>query len=53
MNYYWYDTLGNKFIRQIKDGKFEGQGKMIYVTGEIYEGDWFEGKRHGKGECTF
>lgn len=32
---------------------FTGQGKAEYKTGDIYDGDFVEGKRHGKGSYTF
>ena len=28
---------------------FLGFGRMIYANGDIYEGDWFEDKAHGRG----
>lgn len=27
----------------------EGQGKMIYLNGSIYEGGWSSDKKNGKG----
>ena len=27
-------------------------GKMTYASGEVYEGEWKRGKRHGKGKTT-
>lgn len=32
--------------------KYEGQGKMIYADGKVYEGMWKDGQKHGKGEET-
>ena len=35
---------------QIVEGsKREGAGIMIYESGRIYEGEWFNDKRHGMG----
>jgi len=30
-----------------------GKGKMTYVNGDIYEGDWVDNKRNGKGKYTY
>ena len=30
-------------------GSLEGQGRFEYLNGAIYEGHWFENKKHGKG----
>lgn len=30
-----------------------GSGKAIYANGDVYEGDFFEGKKHGQGHYTF
>ena len=30
-------------------GARHGFGKMIYIDGTIYEGDWLYGLKHGKG----
>ncbi len=35
------------------DGMRHGQGKMIYPTGDIYEGEWFENKANGEGSYTY
>jgi hypothetical protein len=29
------------------------QGRMIYRDGSVYEGGWVDGKRRGRGICTF
>ena len=29
------------------------KGKMTYKNGEIYEGEWAEGKKHGKGKFIY
>ena len=30
-----------------------GQGKMIYMTGETYEGSWEKGQAHGQGKWSY
>ena len=36
-----------RFEGMYKDGQKTGYGKMIYPTGDIYQGEWFENKvRH-------
>ena len=30
-----------------------GAGKAVYNNGDLYEGDFFEGKKHGQGHYTF
>jgi len=30
----------------------QGEGRMIYANGDIYEGQWHEGKRNGYGALT-
>jgi hypothetical protein len=41
-------------------GKMHGKGKYEYADGGTYEGEWVDGKMHGKGhkiytrfECSF
>ena len=33
-----------RFEGMYKDGQKTGYGKMVYPTGDIYEGEWFENK---------
>jgi hypothetical protein len=33
-------------------GKFHGQGKMQWATGESYEGMWVKDRPHGQGTLT-
>lgn len=30
-----------------------GSGKAIFATGDVYEGEYFEGQKHGHGQYTF
>ena len=34
----------------MSDGQMHGKGKLVYENGEVYEGDWVRGKRHGQGQ---
>ena len=34
------------------NGMPQGEGRMIYSNGNIYEGQWHEGKRNGYGVLT-
>lgn len=42
------DTLmeAARFEGMYKDGSKTGFGKMIYPSGDIYEGEWFENQVH-------
>lgn len=33
-----------RFEGMYKDGQKTGYGRMVYPTGDIYEGEWFENK---------
>ena len=38
-----------KYEGEMINGVYNGNGKYIYPNGEIYIGQWSNGKRHGKG----
>ena len=38
---------GNKYVGDLKDGKPHGQGEMTYSNGDLYVGDFFNGRRDG------
>ena len=41
---------GDVFIGQYRKGRIEGRGKRQWKeTGETYEGEWYQGMRHGVG----
>lgn len=42
-----------EYIGYVVDGKRHGQGKMMYTTGDIYDGEWHEDKRHGQGKMRY
>ncbi|MCQ2471529.1 MAG: TIR domain-containing protein [Clostridia bacterium] len=44
------DKYGYKYVGQMKDGKYHGEGTWYRPGGwEMYKGNWVDGKRHGKG----
>ena len=45
--------LGEKYNLKIEGEKREGQGKYIYKNGDIYEGNWKNNKKEGKGVYYF
>ncbi|CAF5142315.1 unnamed protein product, partial [Rotaria magnacalcarata] len=56
------DELGNKYdckskyyveLREWKDGKKHGKGKMNYANGHTYTGDWMEDLPTGEGIFTY
>jgi len=44
---------GGKYVGQVQEGKPHGWGKLKFRTGEVYEGNWEDGCRHGRGMCTY
>ena len=41
------------YTGSVTDGKPDGQGKMEYTNGQVYEGEWKDGVRSGQGRCTW
>ncbi|KAJ4459895.1 putative phosphatidylinositol-4-phosphate 5-kinase [Paratrimastix pyriformis] len=47
------------YVGEWQDQKHHGRGTLTFYAEdkktitEIYEGDWFEGHKHGQGECRF
>ena len=37
------------YAGHVKDKNMNGKGRMIYANGDIYQGEWKDGKAHGKG----
>ncbi|GLE02030.1 hypothetical protein PINS_up010868 [Pythium insidiosum] len=35
------------------DGHIHRRGRLKYANGDVYDGEWVDGKRHGHGELTF
>jgi hypothetical protein len=46
--YYLYED-GAVFIGSFKNDKRNGWGKMSYARGDVYEGEWRDYNRHGRG----
>ncbi len=45
---------GDVYTGYINDfGKPDGEGKMVYIEGDIYDGEWKNGLRNGKGTYTW
>jgi len=42
-----------KYEGNYKDGVRTGVGKMEFPSGDIYEGEWVEGKMNGEGSYTY
>ena len=42
----------DSFTGSVVNG-LKSNGKMIYANNEIYEGEWLNDKRHGKGKMTY
>lgn len=40
---------GNTYMGEVKGNLPHGRGKEIFINGDVYTGDFFEGKRHGDG----
>lgn len=48
------DTLmeAARFEGMYKDGQKTGYGKMVFPSGDIYEGEWFENQVHEQNDCA-
>ena len=51
----YYGELGckHKYVGHFEKGLREGHGTMYYPNGNVYEGEWHLGKRHGHGKFTW
>ena len=47
----WYkdSIVGNKYIGNIINSRYSGQGTQTLSNGDKYVGEWKEGKKHGQG----
>ena len=43
----------DKYIGTLKNGKKSGYGKLIYKTGDIFEGEFDNDMRNGKGKMIY
>ena len=44
------DSSGNKYIGEWKNDLFHGQGILLSINGDFYQGDFIKGKMEGSGE---
>jgi len=42
-------AAGDKYVGEVKDGKYNGQGTYTYANGNKYVGEWKDGKFNGQG----
>ncbi|MCW2277585.1 copper amine oxidase N-terminal domain-containing protein [Heliophilum fasciatum] len=47
------DLDGTIYTGEVKNGKPDGAGNMLWPDGAEYTGEWQEGKMHGQGSMTF
>jgi hypothetical protein len=43
----------DRYVGEIQNGQFHGQGTYFFSNGNEYEGAFHEGKYHGKGVFKF
>ena len=48
-NYTKRNQYIHKYIGQLKDGKYNGEGTYYFANGDRYEGQWKDDKRNGQG----
>jgi len=44
---------GDKYVGELRDNKWNGQGTYTYVIGDKYIGQWKDGERNGQGTFTW
>ncbi|CAE7734662.1 PIP5K8 [Symbiodinium sp. CCMP2592] len=50
----WYDPIGGDAELPVNDqGNMDGRARCTFPSGNMYEGDWKDGKRNGTGTHTF
>jgi hypothetical protein len=47
------DSIGNKYDGEFKNGVRVGNGKMYYVSRNVYYGSWANNMKSGKGKYSF
>jgi len=52
-NYTKRNQYIHKYIGQLKDGKYHGQGTLYFTDGARYEGEFKDDKYHGQGTMFF
>tara|TARA_Y100000588_G_C14230990_1_gene915281 strand:+ start:160 stop:1476 length:1317 start_codon:yes stop_codon:yes gene_type:complete len=48
----YYDN-GDKYVGELRYGKYHGQGTYTWTNGEKHVGEWKDGKYHGQGTHTW
>ncbi|KAF9256844.1 hypothetical protein L218DRAFT_949662 [Marasmius fiardii PR-910] len=41
-----------RYVGQVSGGKRQGRGTVTYANGATYSGDWWQDKKHGKGDLV-
>lgn len=44
---------GNKYVGEVKDGKYEGRGTFYWNDGDIYIGEYKNNLKHGQGKMFY
>ena len=47
------DSNGTYTGSWLPTGKYDGYGKLVMNSGDVYEGNWKNNKRHGQGKYTY
>lgn len=42
----------DEYKGQFKDDELNGKGVYHHANGDVFEGMWIRGKKHGRGEMT-
>ena len=48
-----YKSYYELYQGELKNDKFYGQGKYQYADGSVYEGEWMNNLKKGKGKLTY
>lgn len=50
--YVYEDETGRSYRGLWENGKYHGQGTYTFQNGDVYQGEYFEGSKHGHGKLT-
>lgn len=50
--YVYEDGTGRHYRGHWENGKYHGQGTYTFQNGDIYQGEYFHGQKHGHGKLT-
>ncbi|CDJ32305.1 uncharacterized protein EMH_0043350 [Eimeria mitis] len=48
-----HETGEAKYFGHFVEGARQTQGCMVYPNGDVYQGEWFAGQKHGEGSYRF